>query len=823
MSYRNQPAKKSVKKKRFNRKKVMILMMIAVAFAIVIALSGYVAILFNGQKQLKANENKFVMDQASTIYDVNGNEVAKLEVAEGNRILADYEEFPIHLVDAFVATEDKRYWDHSGVDPWSLGRALVKDIIARSAVEGGSTITQQLAKNMFLNADKTFFRKGTEMSMAMALEERFGKEKIMEMYLNRIFFGNGSWGVKTAAKTYFGITDLKDLELWQMATLAAIPKAPSTYNPLKNPVKSLQRRQVVLQLMYSEGYITKEQMDEAYTVEYDRSKSTKSSSNSDSTYDTFKDYLIQEAYDKYKIEEDKLSRGGYKIYTTMDAKAQQIMAKTYKNDDYFQEDMNGEKMQSSMVIIDNATGGLVALIGGRDYESKMTFNRATNQERSPGSTIKPLLVYGPALESGNYNAFSKLNDTITDFNGYKPRNVGDKYEGEVTLAYAVKKSKNVPAVALLKEIKIKKGKEFASNLGIEFDKTDNNLAIALGGMAHGVSPLQMAQAYSAFPNNGILHEAHSIVKIVDYDDKEVYTYKGKPKQVMKPQTAWDMTQILKTVVQEGGTGTKAAMNRPVAGKTGSTQVSVNGLEKYNKDLWFAGYTAQWTAAVWMGFDKTDKDHYITMSSGGAAALFKAVMQKALAEYKVKDFTRPDGVKDPQETPSVITDLSLTYIPETTRVILKWTPINKQDSYRVFRKEASEPEFTLLQEIGNVTKLEDSTLIPGGKYQYYIIPFDLKTSKEGSPSNTVEVTIPADAGELSPSPSESPSGSPEATPTDDEQTEPSGSLNPDESPTEGEPEATPTPSEGGSTDPSATPESTSSNTSTPTATNDADAD
>ncbi|MCL6460070.1 MAG: transglycosylase domain-containing protein, partial [Gorillibacterium sp.] len=619
--------------------------------------------------------------------------------------------------------------------------------------------------------------------------------------------------VKTAAKTYFGVEELKDLTLWQMATLAAMPKAPSTYNPIKSPEKSLQRRQVVLQLMYSEGYITKEQMDEAYTVEYDISMSSKSSSNTDSTYDTFKDYVVQEAYDKYQIEEDKLSRGGYKIYTTVDAGAQQIMADTYKNDDYFQEDMNGEQMQSSMVIVDNATGGLVALIGGRDYASKMTFNRATNKERSPGSTIKPLVVYGPALETGEYNAYSKLNDSLTDFNGYKPRNVGDNYQGEVTLGYAVKKSKNVPAVSLLNEITVKTGKQFASNLGIEFDKTDNNLAIALGGMAHGVSPLQMARAYSAFPNNGVLRESHAIVKIVDYDGKEVYTYKGKSKQVMKAQTAWDMTQILKGVIQKDGTGVKAMMNRPVAGKTGSTQVPIDGLEKYNKDLWFAGYTSQWTAAVWMGFDKTDKDHYITMSSGGAAVIFKAVMEKALAEYQVKDFTRPDGVKETQAPSSEITDLTLTYIPETTRVGLKWTPINPEDSYRVLRKEALEADFTPLQEIGNVKEFEDQTVLPGGTYQYYVIPFDPKTSKEGSPSNTVNVVIPPDAGELSPSPSETPLESPTATPTDEGQVNPSESINPDQSPTDGNPEVTPTPSptEGGSIEPSSTPSPTNADT------------
>jgi len=753
-----------VKKKRLNKKKIFTATLITAALAIVVGLAGYVFILYSGQKQLKENENKFVMSQASTIYDAKGNEIAKLYDAQGNREIAKYEEFPALLIDAFVATEDKRFWDHSGVDPQSIARAIVTDVIHHSAVEGGSTITQQLAKNMFLNADKTFFRKATEMSMAMALEQQFTKKEIMEKYLNQIFFGNSSWGVKTAAKTYFGVTDLKKLELWQIATLAAMPKAPSYYNPIKNPDKSLERRQVVLSLMYNQGYITKDQMEQAAKVKYVQpAKSSQTASTS--MFDSFKDYVVQEAEEKYGIDEDKLSRGGYQIKTTLNQSAQQAMDGAYKNGDLFQKDMNGEMMQSSMVILDNATGGVVAMIGGRDYEYKMTFNRAVNMTRSPGSSIKPILVYAPALESGKYTPYSQLDDVRTDFNGYSPRNADGKYEGKLTLQYAVKKSKNVPAVAVLKDIGVKTGKSFAEKLGITFDASDNNLALALGGMAHGVSPLQMAQAYSSFPNNGMLHEAHAITEIKNVDGDTVASFKAKAKQVMSAETAWNMTQILETVVQPGGTGARAAMNRPVAGKTGSSQLTIRGLEKYNTDLWFVGYTPEWTAAVWMGFDTTDKNHYITMSSGSAGVIFKTVMNKALSDYPVKDFERPAGVQDAATPPTGATNLSVVFVPETAHVKLSWTAPSDASklTFRLYRKEASEDAAAVLQELAGVTAFEDMTVVPGGKYEYYVTTYDPENGQEGTPSNTAVVEVPADAG-LSPSPSESPSESPSGSPT-----------------------------------------------------------
>ncbi|WJH34093.1 transglycosylase domain-containing protein [Paenibacillus sp. CC-CFT747] len=436
------------KKKPFSWSKLLSWSLVAAALAIICGLAGYIFIIFNGQKELKANMDKLNMPQASTIYDVNKNEVTKLGV---NRQVV--ENIPEKVTNAFVATEDRRFWEHSGVDFWSIGRALVKDVVARSAVEGGSTITQQLAKNMFLNADKTLFRKGTEMSIAMALEGQFTKQQILEMYLNQINFGKGALGIQAAAKRYFGVDKLDNLETWQIATLAGIPKAPSNYNPIDNPERSKDRRAVVLQLMADQGYITQAEKEQAAKVEYDANKAVKAGSTN--KFLTYTDYVLKEASETYQIEESVLRSGGYKIYTTLNPTAQQNMEDTYNNDKFFQKDMNGLPMQSSMVIVDNKDGGIVAMIGGRDYESKGR-NRALDP-RSPGSAMKPLVVYAPAIESGEYGPNSMLKDEPINIGGYAPKDLG-AYRGQVDMTTAIQKSINVPAVWLLNEIGLKRGR-----------------------------------------------------------------------------------------------------------------------------------------------------------------------------------------------------------------------------------------------------------------------------------------------------------------------------------------------------------------------------
>lgn len=689
------------------------------------------------------NLDKLDLSEASHIYDVNGKEAGALYIENRENVQAS--EIPERLKQAFIATEDKRFSEHSGIDFLGIGRALVKDVVARSMVEGGSTITQQLAKNVFLNADKTFFRKGTEMSIAVALEEKFTKDEILMYYLNRIYFGNRSYGVKAASKKYFGVSDLSKLELWQMATLAAMPKGPNSYNPIDSPDKSKDRRAVVLKLMQEQGYITEAERAEAAAVEYVPPKN-----GGKEQYQTYVDYVLKEAQQLYSVEEDDLLRGGYSIYTTLDPNAQNIMEQTYANDKFFQKDGPQQKMQSSMVILNNKDGGIVAMIGGRDYVIR-GLNRATQQPRQPGSSFKPLVVYAPALETGKYTPNSRLKDeAVTYDGGYSPRNYDGVYRGEVDMFEAVKLSINAPAVALLKEIGVKTGTQFVNKLGIQLDKADNNLAIALGGLTKGVTTLQMAQAYSAFANNGNLNQAHAIIKIVNSDGTQKAAFKPNPKSVMSPKTAWYMTQLLQGVVEPGGTGTSAKFERPVAGKTGSTQLEIKGLEKYNRDLWFVGYTPEWTGAVWMGFDKTDSKHYVSMSSGSAAVIFREVMQKSLAKRPMTSFTKPEGVSDEPPPPKAVDDLKAEYIKEKRTVHLSWTKLGDNVTYQLFRKDSKSQDFPAEPILAtSTTDVNDISAIQPDTYQYVVVPLNSENNTAGARSNVVTVTVAADAGVTDP--------------------------------------------------------------------------
>lgn len=743
----NSKPKPKKKKKKFNYKKLFFGIIIAGILGVICAVGVYIVVLMNGARLLEANQDKFNMSQSTTIHDRSGKEVTMLY--DQNREVVPTEEIPDLLKQAFVATEDRRFYTHTGVDVWSIGRALVKDVVARSAVEGGSTITQQLAKNiLFQNPDKTLFRKATEASMALALEKERSKDEILGMYLNRIYFAHGAYGVKAASKLYFGKSDLSELKLEEIATLAALAKAPNTYSPIKNYDKSKERRAVVLQLMQEEGYITAEQQAEAAKADLVLA----SGNEVKREFMTYIDYVVSEAETVYGIKEEAFISGGYEVYTTMDMNAQSVLETSYKNDKLFQKDAkDGTKIQSTMVIVDNNDGGIVAMIGGRDYKTK-DYNRATSQLQ-PGSAFKPIAVYADALENRGYNPYSMLTDEKQCFgNGkYCPNNYNNRYDGSVTMKEAIKQSKNIAPVALLEEIGIDKGIAMAEKLGTPLDPVnDRNLSIALGGLTKGVTPLQMAGAYSVFANGGVKHTTHSIMKIVDSKGETVKEFKPDSVKVLKPSTAYYMTTMLQSVLEPGGTGTRAKMNRPVAGKTGSTGLTQKGFQKYDSNIWFVGYTPQWTAAVWEGFDKIDtkNGHYVTVGSGNTAAIFKEVMTKAMDNMDKLDFKRPKGVEELTEPSKAITDLSANYSLDTRSVDLTWSEQKTASAYKVYRKSYTEDNFSQIG-TAEAAAFNDIAINPGETYMYYVIP--VMGEKEGIKSNVAEITIPVDGTEVSPTP------------------------------------------------------------------------
>ncbi|WP_152393773.1 penicillin-binding protein 1A [Paenibacillus guangzhouensis] len=740
----SKPKTKSKGKKPFTWKKGMLLLFFTIAIAVFCAIAGYLWIILNGERILKENGDKYeTMEEASIIYDANKNEFTKL-FAE-NREPVTFDEIPEMVRNAFIATEDRRFNEHQGVDLWSIGRAAVKDVIARSKVEGGSTITQQLAKNLFLSHDKTFFRKATEVSIALALENHKTKDEILEMYLNRIYFGKGAYGIKAASIRYFGKSNLKDLEVWEIATLAAMPKAPSSYNPLSNPEKSKERRGVVLKLMADQGYITQEQMNTAAKVDYNPDVQTETKRISSA----FLDYAIDEASEKTGLTEDELNRGGYKIYTTLVPEAQIAVEEEFADDSNFEKSKDEQQMQGSMVIMDQHTGGLVAMAGGRDYIRK-GLNRA-KVPRQPGSTFKPIASYGPALETGKFFPWSTVRDDKQSFGDYSPSDLGsNKYIGAVSFTYALQKSINLPSVWLLNEIGVKTGYEFSKKLGIPLVPEDRNLTIALGGLTYGASPIQMATAYSAFANGGYYDPAHSIIEVVDRDNKTVYSFKeGQGDRVMKEQTSYYMTNVLQEVVNNG-TGKAAKISgRPTAGKTGTTQHGIKGFKSSaNRDVWFVGYTPEWTGAVWMGYDKTDRDHVVKKGSSQAASLFKKVMTKALANKKKGEFSKPSGVVEEKVKEEKVNGLVASYAAATQSVTLNWSALSSdnQPTYRVYRKESTESKFTMVGEVAS-NSYEDIQVVPNAQYEYYVTAYLANANIETDPSAKVSIKIDNDLPDI----------------------------------------------------------------------------
>lgn len=707
-----------------------------IVIGIVCGIIGYLLIILNGERLLEEHGSKLEFGEASIIYDAGGNEISRLYDVTDHREVAEYDEIPESLRIAIVATEDQRFYEHSGLDFWAIGRAVVKDIIARSAVEGGSTITQQLAKNVFLSADKTFFRKATEASIAVALEQRMTKDDILSMYLNRIYFGKGIHGVKAAAEFYFD-TELSELKLWQSATLAAMPKAPNRFNPLNNPEESMNRRAVVLQLMYDQGYITEPEMKEAKAVVYEPPANQDQMKTG--SYHAFVDYVINEALELTEMTEEELRVSGLKIYTTLNVQAQEAMDEAFADPSNFEESKDDQIVQGAMVIIDHRTGEIQAIAGGRDYE-KRGWNRVV-QPRQPGSAIKPIVVYGPALETGNYFPWSILKNDQKCFSKYCPT---DRWgAAQVSMTQAMKDSRNLAAVWTLNQVGIKQGAAFAENLGLKLEKDDMNLALALGGMTRGASPLQMATAYSVMANGGKSVDPHSIVRIEGKKFNAVYKA-PESKQLMSAQTAWYLTEMMQTVIQKGGTGTRAAIDRPVAGKTGTTQ---HGLSNYSgngiRDAWFVGYTPEWTAAVWMGYDKTDAEHILQNGSSQSAALFAKVMRPAMQGVKQDSFKRPQQVKE-DKPPAQVSNLNAVFIPEEIKVVLSWDASSDSElTYEVFRKEHGESKYIRFVDSLEVTGVDDFSVVPGKTYDYYVVAYDSTSKLLSESSNVVTVQIPDD--------------------------------------------------------------------------------
>jgi penicillin-binding protein 2A len=575
----------------------------------------------------------------TVIYDLHGKPASKL--AASPIIPVKLTAISKHMQQAIVAVEDRRFYDHTGVDAGALGRAMFRNASAGGVVEGGSTITQQLAKNVFLSAEKSYKRKLKEAAIAIKIENMYTKDQILELYLNQIYFGGGSWGVEKASRTYFG-KNASELTLPEAALLAALPKAPTHYSPVTHKEAAVERRNLVLGLMKEQGYVTEAECKQAQATPLKLNNVQGDALSG--KYPSYADYVLEEATARFGLSEKELLTGGYKIYTGLDPKVQQAMEGVYADKAFFPESPDKTLVQSGAVVTDPATGEIKGMVGSRGARSFRDLNRASQIKRQPGSAFKPLAVYAPALEKG-YDAESVLYDGKLDIDGYQPNNSDGRYHGNVSLREALIRSYNIPAVWLLNEMGAGTGFDYVRRTGIELTDGDRNLSLALGGLSEGVSPLQMAQAYGALANGGKMNEAHAITQIADQEGHVIAKAELREKQVYKQETAFRMTRLLEEVVKEG-TGKRAALSRPTAGKTGTTQLpgtnEFAGLDG-SKDVWFVGYTPELAAAVWMGYDQTDSTHYMTASGGTyPAVLFREMMTRALDGVAVKDFNIPDS-------------------------------------------------------------------------------------------------------------------------------------------------------------------------------------
>lgn len=569
-------------------------------------------------------------DRTSIIYDGQSDVVTRLHGVQ-DRTWVSISELQPSTVYAFISAEDARFFEHEGVDVIRIAGAIVADIKAGSYVQGASTISQQLIKLSHLTSEKTISRKAEEAALAYEMERHYSKEDILEMYLNYVYFGGGYYGIEAAAEGYFGV-HASDLTLDQSAMLAGILKSPSGYAPHINYAASINRRNNILRLMRNYGYITDDEKKQAAakrpTILHDKNEEY-------SGYYT--DAVTKSAAALMGITVDELIRGGYSIYSAMDSDIQHYCEEMFKNGELFP----AEDSEAAIVVLEPSTGMVVAMVGGRSYTGGISFNRATDIRRQPGSVIKPVIAYAPAFEYLNYTAADMILDEETTFADYTPSNYGNKYYGWVTVREAVTKSLNVPAVKTLSAVGVYRAKDFAKRCGIEFDDKDDSLALALGGFTYGVSPLQIAGAYSCFASGGIYNTPTLIKKITDRNGLTVYEYRQDNRRVMSEANAYILTSMLKSVVTEGTGHRLNTLDIPIAGKTGTV-----GLANGNRDAWMAGYTPEYTAVVWQGYDSDRLGLLPSSATGGTypALMLYELFNHIYPDGRSGDFEKPESVK-----------------------------------------------------------------------------------------------------------------------------------------------------------------------------------
>lgn len=602
--------------------------MAALVFVIIAGLMfGYIFAAYQSLPEVGNNMRPAVSSQ---VFDSQGKLITTLH-SDQNRLPIDINKVPKNLQNAFIAAEDNRFYDHIGVDPIGILRAVVTNLTNRGIAQGGSTITQQLAKNAFLSQDQTLKRKIQEAILALELERKYSKKEILEMYMNQIYFGHGAYGIQTAAHTYFG-KDVGDLTLAECAMIAGLPKSPNYYSSSVNEATA--RKNVVVGQMEKYGYITPSQAEEAKKASLDIKQKSTSNTTDETAY--FIDYVTQEIAQKYG--DDALYKDGLKIYTTLDTDKQHAAVQAMRHlPETHTDDQGLTQPQGAIISIDPKTGHILAMVGGRGQDS---FNRASMAVRQPGSAFKPF-VYMTAMEH-DMTPDTIMEDKKVEYGGWSPHNADNSYQGRMPLWKALALSVNTVAVQLADKVGPSNVIANAKKLGIttlveDGSPNDDNLAsAALGGLTKGVTPLEMAAAYGAFANKGVYIKPTAIVKILDRNGNvlEDNSSDVQKTQVMSEKTAYEMTSMLEGVITRG-TGTAASIGRPAAGKTGTTDD--------NHDAWFIGYTPDIVTAVWVGDDTGSQSLGEIYGGTVPAQIWHDYMASAVSGTSADDFDVPAGM------------------------------------------------------------------------------------------------------------------------------------------------------------------------------------
>lgn len=658
---------------RRRRKKHPILKFLGLLFVLCVLTAGVVAAAFyfrygdtvkamyeEAEAFVEASsEETFKLSQTSTVYAADGSIISRLKGSKDTTYV-EYENLPLAACSAIVSIEDKRFYRHDGVDYIALLRAGKALLETGELSQGGSTISMQLARNIFLNQDKNWRRKVEEIFIAWKLEEKYEKEDILEYYLNNIYFGNGYYGIGAASRGYFN-KRVDQLNLSQIAFLCAIPNNPTLYDPLTNMGNTLARRDRILKNMLNDGKIS--ELDYAtaiieeitlerpvaiakndYVETYAYYCATRALMKQEGfvfRYDFSSDYDEQQYNADYAATynecESRLRSQGYQIYTSLDLQTQEQLQATIDEMLADYTDVNEEgvyKLQSAAVCIDNDSGLVKAIVGGRSQEFAFyTLNRAYQSFRQPGSAIKPLIVYTPMLERGYTAETMVLDEEIED----GPKNANGTYLGEITLQTAVEKSVNVIAWKLFEELTPQKGLAYLERMNFShLNKNDYQLPSALGGFTEGVSALEMAAAFATLENDGVYREPTCIERITDPSGNVVFVADKDGMQVYQHNAARAMTAIL-TGVMENGTASELGLSKmPSAGKTGTTNDQ--------KDGWFVGYTRYYTTSVWVGYDLPKKLEDLKGNTY-PGRIWQQFMEELHEGLPVKDFKSAVQIKE----------------------------------------------------------------------------------------------------------------------------------------------------------------------------------